>query len=170
MGFKAKWGPTTAERRSPCFNQTQDEGECNWAGPSWPCKGGRWVCIQLCRHDVARVSLRCVTFVAADKHHLAVGCQDSFNDARYSACNCHLTDETARVLTGLANFLIDYPKTQSAGVNVTATTFVDLLRTYAISHTSSTAANGTRQEPADAPSASRNQPWVGENVRRSIFL
>ena len=58
--FKAQWGPATAERRSPCFNQTQDGGECNWAGPSWPY-------------------------------------------------------ETARVLTGLANFLIDYPKAQSAG-------------------------------------------------------
>jgi hypothetical protein len=32
MGFKAQFGPTTVERRSPCFNQTQDAGECNWAG------------------------------------------------------------------------------------------------------------------------------------------
>ena len=28
LGFKAEWGPTTTERRSPCFNQTQDGGEC----------------------------------------------------------------------------------------------------------------------------------------------
>lgn len=90
-------------------------------------------------------------------------------DAIDQYCNvcCVCEDETSRVLTGLANFLIDYPKAQSAGANVTATTFVDLLRTYAISHTNSSAANGTRQEPLNAPSASRNQPWVGENVRPS---
>ena len=92
----------TAERRSPCFNQTQDNGERNWA-PSWPY-------------------------------------------------------ETARVLTGLANFLIDYPKLQSAGANFNAETFVDLLRTYAQSHTP------TRQEPTEAPAASHNRPWVGENI------
>ena len=38
--------------------------------------------------------------------------------------------ETARVLTGMANFLIDYPKVQSEGANVTAATFTDNLRTY----------------------------------------
>ena len=27
LGFKATFGPTTAERRSPCFNQTMDSGE-----------------------------------------------------------------------------------------------------------------------------------------------
>jgi hypothetical protein len=42
--------------------------------------------------------------------------------------------------------------------------FVDLLRTYAQTHTRSSAANGTRQEPSEAPAASRNQPWVGENI------
>ena len=109
MGFLAPFGPTTAERRSPCFNQTQDSGECNWAGPSWPY-------------------------------------------------------ETARVLTGLANFLIEYPKAQSLGANVTPATFTRLLRTYAQTHTRSSAANGTRQEPPNAPPASRSQPWVGENV------
>ena len=81
-GFAAQWGPTTAERRSPCFNQTQDNGECNWAGPSWPY-------------------------------------------------------ETARVLTGLANFLIDYPKAQTEAAHVNSSTFTNLLRTYARSHTRS---------------------------------
>ena len=81
-GFAAEWGPTTAERRSPCFNQTQDNGECNWAGPSWPY-------------------------------------------------------ETARVLTGLANFLIDYPKAQTEAAHVNSSTFTNLLRTYARSHTRS---------------------------------
>lgn len=79
-GFKAEFGPTTVEQSSPCFNQTQDGGECNWAGPSWPY-------------------------------------------------------ETARVLTGLANFLIDYPPQQSAAAKVTAADFTELLRTYARSHT-----------------------------------
>ena len=37
QGFKAKWGPTTAERRHRCFNFTGSTHECNWAGPSWPC-------------------------------------------------------------------------------------------------------------------------------------
>ena len=36
QGFAAKWGPTTVERRNRCFNWTADEGQCNWAGPSWP--------------------------------------------------------------------------------------------------------------------------------------
>ena len=49
---------TTAERRSLCFNQTQDGGERNWAGPSWP-------------------------------------------------------RQTARVLSGRANFLVDHPRVQS---------------------------------------------------------
>lgn len=109
MGFRAQFGPTTVERRSPCFNQTQDQGECNWAGPSWPY-------------------------------------------------------ETSRVLTGLANFLIDYPSAQSAGAGVSSANFTRLLRTYAITHTRSSAANGTRQEPSAAPATSRNQPWVGENI------
>jgi hypothetical protein len=81
--------------------------------------------------------------------------------------------ETARVLTGLANFLIDYPKAQSEGANVTAQTFTDTLRTYAQTHTKSSAANGTRQPPTDAlgnpiraPPASLNQP-CGEFSRRS---
>jgi len=34
-GFAAKWGPRTAERRSPCYNYSVDH-ECNWNGPSWP--------------------------------------------------------------------------------------------------------------------------------------
>ncbi len=45
------------------------------------------------------------------------------------------------------------------GANVTSSTFTELLRTYAQTHTLSSAANGTRQEPAMAPPASRNQPW-----------
>ena len=85
--------------------RTQDNGECNWAGPSWPY-------------------------------------------------------ETARVLTGLANFLIDYPTAQTEAAHVNSSTFTNLLRTYARSHTRSSAANGTRQEPAEAPPASRNKPWV----------
>eukprot|EP00662_Eupelagonemidae_sp_cell21_P018595 gene18595-47203_t len=35
-GFKAKWGPTTAEQRHRCFNFTHSTHECNWAAPSWP--------------------------------------------------------------------------------------------------------------------------------------
>jgi hypothetical protein len=35
-GFWAEWGPTTAERRHPCFNMSQDSGECTWNGMSWP--------------------------------------------------------------------------------------------------------------------------------------
>jgi hypothetical protein len=41
QGFKAKWGPTTVERRDRCFNWTADEGQCNWAGPSWPYETSR---------------------------------------------------------------------------------------------------------------------------------
>ena len=40
-GFWAEWGPTTVERRATCFNKTQDTGECNWAGPSWPYETSR---------------------------------------------------------------------------------------------------------------------------------
>ena len=40
-GFWAEYGPTTVERRSTCFNKTEDEAECNWAGPSWPYETSR---------------------------------------------------------------------------------------------------------------------------------
>lgn len=50
---------------------------------------------------------------------------------------------------------------------MTSTTFTDLLRTYAQTHTQSSAANGTRQEPAVAPLASRNQPWYAIDVLTS---
>ena len=69
------------------------------------------------------------------------------------------------MLTGMANFLIDYPKVQSAAANMSATDFTDLLRTFARTHTQSNAANGTRREPASAPEASKNQPWVGEGFK-----
>eukprot|EP00019_Armaparvus_languidus_P004001 CAMPEP_0168600144 /NCGR_PEP_ID=MMETSP0420-20121227/12576_1 /TAXON_ID=498008 /ORGANISM="Pessonella sp." /LENGTH=501 /DNA_ID=CAMNT_0008638113 /DNA_START=233 /DNA_END=1739 /DNA_ORIENTATION=- len=36
-GFDAKWGPTTAERRAPCYNYTvPNHHECTWNGPTWP--------------------------------------------------------------------------------------------------------------------------------------
>lgn len=35
QGFGAKWGPTTTERRSSCFNFTSRE-QCNWNGAVWP--------------------------------------------------------------------------------------------------------------------------------------
>lgn len=95
-GFWADWGPTTVERRATCFNKTQDMGECNWAGPSWPY-------------------------------------------------------ETSRVLTGLANFLIDYPEGQAAAAAMTASNFSTLLKTYARSMTRGNATNGS-------------VPWVGENI------
>jgi hypothetical protein len=34
-GFAGKYGPTTAERRSPRFHFTSDD-QCTWNGPSWP--------------------------------------------------------------------------------------------------------------------------------------
>ncbi|WP_067272159.1 RICIN domain-containing protein [Mitsuaria sp. 7] len=36
QGFKAPFGPTTAERRSKWFNHEVDKGCCRWNGPSWP--------------------------------------------------------------------------------------------------------------------------------------
>ena len=41
------------------------------------------------------------------------------------------------MLTGLANFLIDYPKAQTEAAHVNSSTFTNLLRTYARSHTRS---------------------------------
>ncbi len=35
-GFKAPYGPTTAERRHPMFRITRKGHECQWAGVSWP--------------------------------------------------------------------------------------------------------------------------------------
>jgi hypothetical protein len=95
-GFWGTFGPTTSERRSVCFNMSQDSAECNWAGPSWPY-------------------------------------------------------ETSRVLTGLANFLADYPRAQVAAAGMTPTHFTKLLRTYAYSHTHGNATNGS-------------VPWLGENI------
>ena len=95
-GFWGKFGPTTVERRSVCFNVSQDSAECNWAGPSWPY-------------------------------------------------------ETSRVLTGLANFLSDYPAAQAAAAGMTPAHFTKLLRTYAYSHTHGNASNGS-------------VPWLGENI------
>jgi hypothetical protein len=116
MGFKAKFGPTTAERRSPCFNQTQDNGECNWAGPyakqldpptpsvfSYSDERPHLHPPRLTKHSTNRV---CIYML-------------------YACIFCSSWPyETARVLTGLANFLIDFPKAQSSGANVTATTCV----------------------------------------------
>ncbi len=36
QGFKANYGPTTAERRSKWFNYEAYSGCCRWNGPSWP--------------------------------------------------------------------------------------------------------------------------------------
>lgn len=35
-GFKAPYGPTTCERRHPCFAVSYQGHECQWNGPSWP--------------------------------------------------------------------------------------------------------------------------------------
>jgi hypothetical protein len=35
-GFRAQFGPTTAERRSPQFRISYEGHECQWNGPSWP--------------------------------------------------------------------------------------------------------------------------------------
>ena len=35
LGFAGKYGPTTAERRSPRFNFPSND-QCTWNGPSWP--------------------------------------------------------------------------------------------------------------------------------------
>jgi hypothetical protein len=93
-GFWGEWGPTTLERRSPCFNLTKNKEACSWAGPSWPF-------------------------------------------------------ETSRVLTGLSNFLVDYPQAAAAGM--TSAHYTRLLRSYARSMTQSFAANGST-------------PWIGENI------
>ncbi|WP_448808932.1 MGH1-like glycoside hydrolase domain-containing protein [Agromyces bauzanensis] len=36
QGFKAPYGPTTVERRSPWFMHEAENGCCRWDGPSWP--------------------------------------------------------------------------------------------------------------------------------------
>lgn len=36
MGFKAPYGPTTAERRAEGFKVVYEGHECQWNGPSWP--------------------------------------------------------------------------------------------------------------------------------------
>lgn len=36
QGFKATYGPTTVERRSPYFMKDAESGCCRWDGPSWP--------------------------------------------------------------------------------------------------------------------------------------
>ena len=36
QGFKADFGPTTVERRSPYFMKDAEDGCCRWSGPSWP--------------------------------------------------------------------------------------------------------------------------------------
>lgn len=35
-GFKAPYGPTTAEQRHPRFKVSYEGHECQWNGPSWP--------------------------------------------------------------------------------------------------------------------------------------
>ena len=59
--------------------------------------------------------------------------------------------ETSRVLTGLSNFLTQYPASQSAAAGVTRAHFTRLLVTYARSMTRGSATNGST-------------PWVGENI------
>jgi len=59
--------------------------------------------------------------------------------------------ETSRVLTGLSNFLVEYPALQSAAVGMTPSHYTTLLQTYARSMTTGNATNGS-------------VPWVGENI------
>ena len=51
--------------------------------------------------------------------------------------------ETSRVLTGLSNFLTEYPGTQSAAAGMDAAHYTRLLRTYAFSMTHGNATNGS---------------------------
>lgn len=57
--------------------------------------------------------------------------------------------ETSRVITGLSNFLAEYPASQVAAAGMDAAHYTRLLKTYAFSHTHGNATNGS-------------VPWVGE--------
>ena len=56
--------------------------------------------------------------------------------------------ETSRVLTGLSNFLADYPPAAAQAAGMSAARFTTLLRTYAKSMTRSRAANGSKRTAA----------------------
>jgi hypothetical protein len=57
--------------------------------------------------------------------------------------------ETSRVITGLSNFLTEYPASQVAAAGMDVAHYTRLLKTYAFSHTHGNATNGS-------------VPWVGE--------
>lgn len=59
--------------------------------------------------------------------------------------------ETSRVLTGLSNFISNYPKARTDRVGMNNQNFTTLLQTYARSMTTGNATNGS-------------SPWVGENI------
>ena len=59
--------------------------------------------------------------------------------------------ETSRVITGLSNFLTEYPSAQSKTAGMDESKYTKLLRTYARSMTRGNATNGSL-------------PWVGENI------
>eukprot|EP01043_Picozoa_sp_COSAG02_P033927 COSAG02_NODE_2342_length_9101_cov_78.830038_8_plen_637_part_00 len=110
-GFKAKWGLTTAERRSPCYNYTWQHGD-TWNQNSWPY-------------------------------------------------------ETARVLTGFANVLNDYPGEHA---DVSAELYHSLLVQYARQHTRTTAVNDTADPVGSGHVFENLHPDLGYWNNRAILF
>ena len=102
QGYAAKFGLTTAEQRSSCFNYSWAHGDC-WNQNSWPY-------------------------------------------------------ETARVLTGMANVMNDYPGGEDA---VSRSLYGSLLTQYARQHTRTSAVNDTAHPLGSGHIFENLHPFLG---------
>jgi hypothetical protein len=136
-GFWAPWGPTTVERRATCFNHSQDLEECNWVGndsaePAPPPPLPNSVLFGVAAFD-------CNPSMCDSRASLSIDDEDTLP----GQAGPSWPYETSRVLSGLSNFLIEYPAEQSAGAGMTPAHYTRLLRTYARSMTHGNATNGS---------------------------
>ena len=140
-GFWAEFGPTTVERGATCFNHSQDTEECNWAWTTNAAHRRRRAQLTPIRPAISRILAHSTPTARAHKRHSAHNTQ----------AGPSWPYETSRVLTGLSNFLTEYPPSQSAAAGMDSSKYTKLLHTYARSMTRGYATNGS-------------VPWVGENI------
>jgi hypothetical protein len=84
QGFRAPFGPTTAERRSPQFEIPYRGDDCQWNGPSWP--------------FATAITLRALANVLNDYKQDAIGTKDYFDTFQTYTKGQHLKRDDGRVV------------------------------------------------------------------------
>lgn len=84
QGFRAPFGPTTAERRSPQFEIPYEGDDCQWNGPGWP--------------FATSITLRALANVLNDYKQDVIGRKDYFNTFLTYTRSQHLKLDDGRVI------------------------------------------------------------------------